>query len=128
MQCVRLPDGSQIAVNVVSGNLAYRALDVDEQDETGAGVQLERFYTSQSPDSFATDWGEGWSSPSTADLDQDGGQQGFVGGWGATAPTVAPASCTGENCQGADFDYSTGAAVTPLASGTGVELNQSFGP
>jgi YD repeat-containing protein len=71
------PDGPELAVNVINGNLVYHQQDLESE---ATDLQLERFYNSQLPDEENTEWGDGWTLAEAPDLDIEstGGGKGPV--------------------------------------------------
>ena len=61
-------DGSELAVNVMNGNLVYHERDIKVQGPA-VNLELERFYNSQLPDAQNTEWGDGWTLAQTPDLE-----------------------------------------------------------
>ena len=71
LQHFRLPDGNdysgeaeyhgtEIAVNVMNGNVVFHERDIDVETDR-AELELERVYNSQQPTQEDTQWGRGWS-------------------------------------------------------------------
>jgi sugar lactone lactonase YvrE len=64
------PRRPELAVNVISGNLVYRELDVDVEGPA-VDLEVERFYNSQLPESENTEWGDGWTLGQTPTLEPE---------------------------------------------------------
>jgi YD repeat-containing protein len=68
VQHVHLPDGTDLGVNVSSGNLVYHAQDVQVPGEN-VDLSLDRYYNSQLPRSQDTEWGDGWTLSQAPQVD-----------------------------------------------------------
>ena len=65
-QYSELPDGSDLAVNVMNGNLIYHHVDI-QTDGPDSSLNVDRFYNSEAPNTSG-DIANGWSTDAAPDV------------------------------------------------------------